>query len=107
MLIQEQKGEQDNMSWKDILKQKPDYPDLDGDGDKEEPMVDALKTIEEVESTKKSPDNNRVPIGAKHLATTNSTGQDEEAAKRTEENESELLAQMRARNKKARGELNE
>jgi hypothetical protein len=44
------------MSWKKILKQKPDYPDLDGDGDKEEPMVNALKTIEEVESTKKSPD---------------------------------------------------
>ena len=44
------------MSWEDILKQKPDYPDLDGDGDKEEPMVNALKTIEEVESTKKSPD---------------------------------------------------
>ena len=57
------------MSWKKILKQKPDYPDLDGDGDKEEPMVDALKTIEEVESTKKSPDNNRVPIGAKLVAT--------------------------------------
>tara|TARA_R110000744_G_scaffold349903_1_gene455554 strand:+ start:85 stop:348 length:264 start_codon:yes stop_codon:yes gene_type:complete len=44
------------MSWKKILKQKPDYPDLDGDGDKEEPMVNALRTIEEVESTKKSPD---------------------------------------------------
>jgi len=44
------------MSWFDILKQKPDYPDLDGDGDKEEPMVDALKIIEQVESAKKSPD---------------------------------------------------
>ena len=37
--------------------------------------------------------------------------QDEEAAKRTEEKESELLAQMRARNKKTRetlrGEKNE
>tara|TARA_R110002012_G_scaffold149187_1_gene308173 strand:- start:447 stop:755 length:309 start_codon:yes stop_codon:yes gene_type:complete len=44
------------MSWKKILKnQRPDYPDLDGDGDKEEPMVDALRTVEEVESTKKSP----------------------------------------------------
>lgn len=41
------------------------------------------------------------------IATKNSTGQDEEAAKRTEENESELLAQFRARNKKTRGELNE
>lgn len=33
--------------------------------------------------------------------------QDEEAAKRTEENEAELLARLRARNKKARGENNE
>lgn len=42
------------MSWKKVLKnQRPDYPDLDGDGDKEEPMVDALQTVEEVESTKK------------------------------------------------------
>jgi hypothetical protein len=47
---------------------------------------------------------NRIPIGAKHLATTNSTGQDEEAAKRTEEEEPELLAQIRARNAKTRGE---
>ena len=44
------------MSWKNILKQRPDYPDLDGDGNKEEPMVDALRTIEEVESAKKSPE---------------------------------------------------
>ena len=45
------------MSWEEILKnQRPDYPDLDGDGDTEEPMVDALQTVEEVESTKKSPD---------------------------------------------------
>tara|TARA_R100001594_G_C4002600_1_gene255127 strand:- start:757 stop:891 length:135 start_codon:yes stop_codon:yes gene_type:complete len=41
------------MSWKKILKkQKPDYPDLDGDGDTEEPMVDALETVEQVESVK-------------------------------------------------------
>lgn len=33
--------------------------------------------------------------------------QDEEAAKRTEENEAELLARLRARNKKAKGENNE
>ena len=33
--------------------------------------------------------------------------QDAEAAKRTEENEAELLARLRARNKKAKGENNE
>tara|TARA_R110000824_G_C14880252_1_gene643278 strand:- start:24 stop:392 length:369 start_codon:yes stop_codon:yes gene_type:complete len=42
------------MSWQDIIKgQRPDYPDLDGDGDTEEPMVDALETVEQVESVKK------------------------------------------------------
>ena len=43
------------MSWRDIVKnQKPDYLDFDGDGDREEPMVDALETVEQVESTKKA-----------------------------------------------------
>ena len=42
------------MNWKNILKnQRPDYPDLDGDGDTEEPMVDALETVEQVESVNK------------------------------------------------------
>ena len=43
------------MNWKNILKgARPDYPDLDGDGDTEEPMVDALETVEQVESAKKN-----------------------------------------------------
>lgn len=37
------------------------------------------------------------------VTTTASTGQDEEAAKRTEDKEAELLAMIRERNKKARG----
>jgi len=42
------------MSWKKILKnQRPDYPDVDGDGDTTEPMVDALETVEQVESVGK------------------------------------------------------
>ena len=36
------------------------------------------------------------------VSTTASTGQDEEAAKRTEDKEADLLAQIRARNKKSR-----
>ena len=36
------------------------------------------------------------------VTTTASTGQDEEAAKRTEDKEAELLAMIRERNKKAR-----
>jgi|19_taG_2_1085344.scaffolds.fasta_scaffold12012_6 hypothetical protein len=40
------------MTWKNVLKdQRPDYPDLDGDT--EEPMVDALETVEQVKSVKK------------------------------------------------------
>ena len=38
------------------------------------------------------------------IATKTSTGQDEEATKRTEENEAELLARWKAKNEKARGE---
>tara|TARA_R110000824_G_scaffold68020_1_gene176237 strand:+ start:688 stop:1143 length:456 start_codon:yes stop_codon:yes gene_type:complete len=42
------------LTWKNILKnQRPDYPDLDGDGDTDEPMVDALATVAQVESVKK------------------------------------------------------
>ena len=42
------------MTWKNILKdRKPDYFDADGDGDTEEDMVDALKTVEQVDSVKK------------------------------------------------------
>ena len=42
------------MSWENTIKgQRPDYPDLDGDGDTDEPMVDALETVEQVESVKK------------------------------------------------------
>ena len=43
-----------NMSWRDIIKaQKPDYLDFDKDGDKEEPMTQALKDRDKVD---KSPD---------------------------------------------------
>tara|TARA_B100000900_G_scaffold406172_1_gene416830 strand:- start:2386 stop:5868 length:3483 start_codon:yes stop_codon:yes gene_type:complete len=42
----------------------------------------------------------------KKISTKPSTGQDAEAAKRTEENEAELLAEIRARNKKARNKKN-
>ena len=32
------------MSWQNTLKnQRPDYPDLDGDGNKKEPMSEAAK----------------------------------------------------------------
>ena len=41
------------------------------------------------------------------VTTTASTGQDEEAAKRTEDKEAELLARLRERNRVAREKANE
>jgi len=42
------------MSWKDIVKaRKPDYLDFDGDGNKEEPMVEALKDKVDKSPTRK------------------------------------------------------
>ena len=31
------------MKWEEIVKKKPDFLDLDGDGDKKEPMKEAAK----------------------------------------------------------------
>ncbi len=40
------------MSWRDIIKaQKPDYLDFDKDGDKEEPMTEALKDRDKVDKS--------------------------------------------------------
>tara|TARA_R100000900_G_scaffold123064_2_gene97498 strand:- start:2098 stop:2379 length:282 start_codon:yes stop_codon:yes gene_type:complete len=42
------------MSWKDIVKaRKPDYLDFDGDGNKEEPMVEALRDKVDKSPTRK------------------------------------------------------
>jgi len=40
------------MSWRDIVKaKKPDYLDFDKDGDKEEPMTQALKDRDKVDKS--------------------------------------------------------
>lgn len=40
------------MSWRDIVKaQKPDYLDFDKDGDREEPMTQALKDRDKVDKS--------------------------------------------------------
>jgi len=44
---------------------------------------------------------------ARRISTKDSTGQDEEAAKRTEDKEAELLAMIRERNKAAREKPNQ
>ena len=68
-------------------------------------VLDLRYTIEDLERlrviTKEKKPMDRVSTTASKLP------QDEEAAKRTEENEAELLARLRARNKKAKGENNE
>ena len=103
------------MSWFDIVKRtgkskgtglrgRGFKPPKDSTSRRKENEKDILEPeLEELTKEKKPMD--RVSTTASKLP------QDEEAAKRTEENESELLAQMRARNKETRetlrGEKNE
>lgn len=75
------------MSWKDILK-----IDMKEYAESHFPFLPNKK--------KKTP--------MERVSTTSSKlPQDEEATKRTEENEAELLARLRARNKKVKGEKDE
>jgi len=78
------------MSWKNTLKKNIFDEDPDD-------MTDFMNVTPRM---KREAERRR----AKKISTKVSTGQDAEATKRTEENESELLAQMRARNAKTRGE---
>jgi len=118
------------MSWFDVIKKlkgKQKLLDKDDDGDIDGDDFKALRKKEGVPhytkdgkewfgETHKMPDgklmtenpHNEKSVRLYHadelISTKVSTGQDVEATKRTEENESELLAQMRARNAKTRGE---
>ena len=86
------------MSWFDVVKKlKGNQKNLDADKDGDIDGDD-FKTLREMKKENKKP-MDRVSTTASKLP------QDEEAAKRTEENESELLAQMRARNKETRETL--
>ena len=88
------------MSWFDVVKKlkgKQNELDKDNDGKIDE---EDFKTLREMKKEHKKP--------MDRISTTPSKlPQDEEAAKRTEENEAELLARLRARNKKVKGENNE
>jgi len=82
------------MSWFDVFKKlKGNQKNLDADKDGDIDGDD-FKHLREMKKENKKP--------MDRIKTKTSTGQDAEAAKRTEENESELLAQIRARNAKTK-----
>jgi len=94
------------MSWHDILKikKKQGVPHYTKDGKlwegKTHKMPDGTLMTENPHNEKSV----KLYHANELIATKTSTGQDAEAAKRTEENEAELLARLRARNKKVKGE---
>jgi hypothetical protein len=88
------------MSWKNILKKLTDY---------EEAVADEFADDEDMEKPDYS---NTGPFAnmpefpslrRKKITTKDSTGQDEDAAERTKQDEAKLLAEIEERNKKARG----
>ena len=85
------------MSWKDILKELSDYERAVA----EEFATD--KDMERPDYSKTGPFAN-MPEFPK-MRTKDSTTQDEDAKRRTEENEAELLARLKARNQKSREEI--
>ncbi len=100
------------MSWQDILKNISDKEHITWLSEKKlQAWVNGKGPydVEEINAMiRKDPDNYIESVSKDDspmdkVTSTTSTGQDEEAAKRTEEKESELLAQIRARNAKARG----
>ncbi len=98
------------MKWKEVIKKKELPKDFVPSGDF---RADAKRLGIAVRPTSLTDD--EIEQYRRHLmgesktpqervSTTPSTGQDEEAAKRTKENEAELLARIQERNKKARQE---
>ena len=98
------------MKWKEVIKKKELPKDFVPSGDF---RADAKRlgiavrptplTDDEIEQYRRHlMGESKTP--QERVSTTPSTGQDEEAAKRTKENEAELLARIQERNKKARQE---
>ena len=98
------------MKWKEVIKKKELPKDFVPSGDF---RADAKRLGIAVRPTSLTDD--EIEQYRRHLmgesktpqervSTTPSTGQDEEAAKRTKENEAELLARIQERNKKERQE---
>jgi len=88
------------MSWKNILKKLSDY---------EEAVAEEFATDEDMEKpdySKTGPFANMPEFPSlrrKKITTKDSTGQDEDAAERTKQDEAKLLEEIEERNKKARG----
>ena len=101
------------MSWKEILK-SDEFCDECGDRIKDGESYPVESMPKDFHSGKKGEsatlcencydelDMSRKGDEMARVTTTASTGQDEEAAKRTEDKEAELLAMIRERNRKAR-----
>ena len=98
------------MKWKEVIKKKELPKDFVPSGDF---RADAKRlgiavrptslTVDEIEQYRRHlMGESKTP--QERVSTTASPGQDEEAAKRTKENEAELLARIQERNKKARQE---
>lgn len=81
------------MSWKDTLKKNI----FDEDPDDMTAFMNVTPRLQREAERRK----------AKRISTKDSTGQDEEAAKRTEDEEAELLAMIRERNNAARKKPNQ
>ena len=98
------------MKWKEVIKKKELPKDFVPSGDfraDAERLGIAVRptslTDDEIEQYRRHlMGESKTP--QERVSTTPSTGQDEEAAKRTKENEAELLARIQERNKKARQE---
>ena len=96
------------MSWKDILKELSDYEravaeEFATDEDMERPDYSKTGPFAKLPEFPKI-GGIRMPTVPK-MGTKDSTTQDEDAKKRTEKNEAELLARLEARNKKNREEV--
>ena len=96
------------MSWKDILKELSDYEravaeEFATDEDMERPDYSKTGPFAKLPEFPKI-GGIRMPTVPK-MGTKDSTTQDEDAKKRTEKNEAELLARLKARNQKSREEI--
>ena len=96
------------MSWKDILKELSDYEravaeEFATDEDMERPDYSKTGPFAKLPEFPKV-GTIRMPTVPK-MGTKDSTTQDEDAKRRTEKNEAELLARLKARNQKSREEI--
>ena len=101
------------MSWNDILKELSDYEravaeEFATDEDMERPDYSNTGPFKEIGKDPANFMNDYMRTlypSLRQISTTDSTTQDEDAKRRTEKNEAELLARLKARNQKSREEI--